>query len=90
MERQILTVSGQVQGIGFRYHVQKQASRRGLSGFVRNLENGDVHIEAQGEEEKLLDFQQSIRKKIPFATVLHIQVEKVALLQEDGRFKVKY
>lgn len=50
MKRLIFTVSGRVQGVGFRYYVQRLAHAIGLTGFVRNLENGDVYIEAQGAE----------------------------------------
>ncbi len=43
-----IMVSGLVQGVGFRMFVQREASRRGLSGWTRNLPDGRVEIEAQG------------------------------------------
>ncbi len=45
-----LLVSGDVQGVGFRYFTQRQAARMNLVGWVRNLEIGDVEIYAEGEE----------------------------------------
>jgi acylphosphatase len=45
-----ITIKGKVQGVAFRFNAQAQANRLFLSGFVRNLHNGDVYIEAEGEE----------------------------------------
>jgi acylphosphatase len=43
-----LTVSGSVQGVGFRYFSLRTAMELNLTGYARNLINGDVEIEAQG------------------------------------------
>lgn len=44
-----IIVSGMVQGVGFRYFVYNRAVRSGLDGFVRNLANGNVEIEVEGD-----------------------------------------
>jgi acylphosphatase len=44
-----IIVKGLVQGVGFRYFVYSRATAAGTRGWVRNLGNGDVEIEAQGE-----------------------------------------
>lgn len=44
-----ITVKGLVQGVFFRASTKKKAIELGLVGFVQNEPNGDVHIEAQGE-----------------------------------------
>jgi acylphosphatase len=52
-------VTGRVQGVGFRANVEYQAQRLGLAGWVRNLHQGGVELEAEGPEaelEKLLAF----------------------------------
>ena len=46
-------VFGAVQGIFFRSDTEEFARARGLTGWVRNEENGSVTIVAEGEEEKL-------------------------------------
>lgn len=46
-----IVVSGMVQGVGFRYFVQHHARQLGLTGWVRNLPNGDVEIMAEGNRE---------------------------------------
>ena len=44
------TVSGLVQGVGFRYHTSYQGMRLGLTGYAKNLNNGDVEVVVCGEE----------------------------------------
>ena len=46
-------VRGRVQGVGFRFFVQEQASLLDLRGWVRNLPTGEVEIEAAGDREGL-------------------------------------
>ena len=55
MERKgvILHIYGRVQGVGFRYYTNKKAIELGISGFVRNLPDGSVYIEADGEPDQL-------------------------------------
>lgn len=45
-----MTVSGQVQGVGFRYYTAQQAQDLGVHGTVRNLVNGQVQAEIEGSE----------------------------------------
>lgn len=42
-------VAGRVQGVGFRYFVLRQAESAGLSGYVRNLQDGRVEFLLQGD-----------------------------------------
>lgn len=55
-------VTGQVQGVGFRYVTQKIAKRLGLSGTVRNLPNGTVEIYAQGKKESLEQLKKELHQ----------------------------
>ncbi|WP_394250826.1 acylphosphatase [Vibrio profundi] len=47
-------VSGIVQGVGFRYFTREQAVKLGITGYAKNLSNGDVEVLANGEEEKVI------------------------------------
>ena len=49
----LLTIHGHVQGVGFRYFVKQKAGLLNIYGFVKNLPNGTVYIEAEGESEHL-------------------------------------
>jgi acylphosphatase len=44
-------VTGQVQGVFFRAHVQQEAERRGVAGWAANRSDGSVEIHAEGEED---------------------------------------
>lgn len=55
-------VSGRVQGVGFRFFARDAAAREGISGWVRNLPDRTVEIEAHGEHEALLRFERAIRR----------------------------
>ncbi len=46
-------VQGRVQGVGYRYFVQREAEALGLSGFVRNLPDGSVEVVADGPAETM-------------------------------------
>lgn len=63
-----ITFSGRVQKVGFRLEVEQLAKRLNLTGHIKNLENGDVKLEIQGEKNKILflvDFMNNlIRIKI--------------------------
>ena len=45
--------SGTVQGVGFRYNVQRLARSLSLTGWVKNLPDGNVEMTAQGEKPAL-------------------------------------
>lgn len=45
-----ITVKGKVQRVSYRFWTQATAMKYNLTGFVRNLHNGDVYMEVEGEE----------------------------------------
>ncbi|HNR40986.1 MAG TPA: acylphosphatase [Bacteroidales bacterium] len=49
-------VRGRVQGVGFRYSAVRAANHHGITGFVKNMPDGSVYMEAEGTEKELLDF----------------------------------
>lgn len=54
-----ITVKGKVQGVSYRFCTHIEALKIGLTGFVKNLHNGNVYIEAEGNDEqinKLIDW----------------------------------
>ncbi|WP_320053476.1 acylphosphatase [uncultured Acetobacteroides sp.] len=54
-----IVVSGRVQGVGFRYYVDRKAQELGVYGYVRNLPNGKLEVEAEGDDvsvETLIDY----------------------------------
>jgi acylphosphatase len=55
-------VKGRVQGVGFRWFVQREAAELGLRGWVRNTDDGHVEIIAAGEPDVLTDLKTELRK----------------------------
>lgn len=53
MKRVRILIEGRLQGMNFRYHTQQEAQRLGLGGFVRNLSDGRIEIDAQGDDESI-------------------------------------
>ena len=51
-----LVVRGRVQGVYFRATAQREARQHGLSGWVKNRQDGSVEIVAEGEEDDVKDF----------------------------------
>ncbi len=75
-----MTISGLVQGVGFRYTAKMLADRLQVKGIIRNLMNGDVYIEAQGEEENLKRFVAEIKDSpSPAARVSNVKISEINL-----------
>lgn len=61
MRRLQVLFSGRVQGVGFRFTACRMAASFDVTGFVKNLMNGDVELVAEGREQDLIDFLNEIR-----------------------------
>ncbi len=51
-----ILVKGKVQGVNYRYNAQAMAHKLDLTGWVRNLHEGDVLAHAEGKEEDIQKF----------------------------------
>jgi len=74
-------ISGRVQGVGFRYFVYRSATNLGISGFVRNLIEGDVEVLACGKPESITIFLEELRRGPRMA---HIREMKITNMDEYG------
>ena len=68
-------ISGRVQGVGFRYFVQRVAVRESIRGWVRNLDDGRVETAAAGEADAMERFELALRQGPPAARVDHVDVD---------------
>jgi acylphosphatase len=55
-------IKGRVQGVGFRWFVQREAAELGLRGWVRNTTEGHVEVLAAGEPDQLSDLLLALGK----------------------------
>ncbi|NIM60060.1 MAG: acylphosphatase [Candidatus Aminicenantes bacterium] len=79
-----ILVTGRVQGVFFRDHTQKWASSLNLTGWVRNIRNGQVEALAEGDKEKIEELVTRLNEGPPLA-----QVEKVDVNWEEYRGEFK-
>ena len=80
--RRRYSIEGQVQGVGFRYYVSYTARGLGLTGWVRNREDGDVEMEVQGDEGPVEEFVQAVSRGPRYAIVE--DMERHPLIPEPG------
>lgn len=69
-------ISGRVQGVGFRFFVEREAVRLGLRGWVRNLAGGEVEVVAQGPRERLDELLARLREGPPLSWVANVTVDQ--------------
>ena len=87
--RKHIFVSGEVQGVGFRYHASYAAQRYGVTGWVRNLYDGRVELEVQGTEEMIDMMFRSIEAQ-RFVEIREREIETIPVQPREYEFKVRY
>lgn len=80
-------VKGRVQGVGFRYFTYANAKKLKINGWVRNLDSGDVEVEAQGSYESIERFRTSLKKGPMFSKVSALE-ESTLQREEFKSFEV--
>lgn len=58
----IIHVEGRVQGVGFRALVHDQANQHGITGYVKNLQNGQVEILVDGTKEEAAELIEALQQ----------------------------
>lgn len=82
-------VKGRVQGVFFRAATRNQATRLGLTGFVRNLPNGDVEVIACGTRDGLHKLAAWLWQGPPSAAVIEVISESIELQDTYDEFVVR-
>lgn len=72
-------VSGNVQGVGFRYFTQRSAQRLQLNGYTRNLPDGRVEAYAVGTPDQLAQLRTALERGPWGATVSEVREEQAAI-----------
>lgn len=90
MKRLEATVTGRVQGVGYRYFVRREADRLGLTGYVRNAPDGQtVEVVAEGEERALASLEEALRRGPGSARVTRVDAQLGAATGTFSRFSVE-
>ena len=85
-----ISVSGRVQGVGYRAFTVRAASERGLVGGVRNREDGRVELEAEGPRDRIESLIEALRAGPPASRVTDVRVEWVRATGRQMDFAVWY
>ena len=75
MKRIRAIVRGDVQGVGFRAATAQQARRLSVAGWVRNLRDGDVEVEAEGTVEAVDAMIKWLRRGPSLARVTAVEID---------------
>jgi acylphosphatase len=85
----LYTVSGRVQGVGFRFFVNRAAAIEGIHGWVRNLPDGRVEVRAEGEFDALERFERKIRQGPPASRIQDVETIDVGASGHDTGFSIQ-
>ena len=76
-------ISGEVQGVGFRFFAQRSSARHQVRGYIKNLDDGRVEVLAEGSAKAVEEFRLDLA-----AGPVHSRVENIEelALEPSGRY----
>ena len=90
MNQYEFTVTGRVQGVGFRQFVVDKARELELKGWVKNKSNGDVEVLAQGDQKDLDTLKDYLETGPSSARVQNVSKHPVKNTDNYSGFTIKY
>lgn len=88
MKRYYIIYKGQVQGVGFRWRLLQIANKYNLTGYCRNLSNGNVEAVVQGTG--VDEFLSESLEQTYFIEINDYSVKAVDLIEDEKTFEVLY
>lgn len=89
LERLSATITGRVQGVGFRWWVRSAADRLGLTGWVMNgADERSVELVAEGSPTSLDQLERLLRQGPPGAVVDRVEASRSPASGSHGRFQI--
>jgi acylphosphatase len=82
-------VRGRVQGVGFRWFVEREAHLLGIAGWVRNNHDGSVEVLAQGTRDQLAGLHSRLREGPRAARVDSVEVEDAKPIEGAASFRIE-
>ena len=83
-------VRGLVQGVGYRYFVIRKASSLALNGWVRNMYNGDVEIEVEGDRGLIEELIKELKSGPPMSSVQDLKITWLDFENKYSNFDVRF
>ncbi|MGH9579690.1 MAG: acylphosphatase [Terriglobales bacterium] len=85
------TVSGMVQGVGYRFFAERVAERLGIAGYVKNMRDGSVEVYAIGSGEQLQALRAELERGPHMASVSGVEeLEAEFLAQHPVDFSIEH
>ena len=75
-----ITVKGRVQGVWYRKFVCDHALELNIKGFVKNLPNGNVYLEVEGDPRKIDQLKELLKEGPPLANVSEVNTKEGAFV----------
>ncbi len=88
-EARRFVVRGRVQGVGFRWFVEREAHMLGIAGWVRNNADGSVEVLAVGTRDQLLGLRSRLRRGPRAARVDDVQELEAKAVPELNTFRIE-
>src|SRR3954463_16525916 len=82
-------VRGRVQGVGFRWFVEREAHMLAIAGWVRNNHDGSVEVLAQGTRDQLAGLHSRLREGPRAARVDSVEVSDASAAQGLTSFRIE-
>ncbi len=84
-------ITGRVQGVGFRYFTDEKARFFGITGYVKNLSNGDVEVYAEGEQQDVAEFFTQVKKGPALGRIIDAGAEWNKIVEKKYKdFSITY
>ncbi|NPA93808.1 MAG: acylphosphatase [Thermodesulfobacteria bacterium] len=90
MKRIHAKVTGKVQGVFYRASTRDTARALGLTGWVKNMPDGSVELEAQGPEDKLEQLVIWLNQGPPYSRVDKVLVTEIPPVEGETEFVVDF
>ena len=81
---------GRVQGVGFRFFVQSNAKAMGLTGWVKNMSDGSVTMELQGEPQTVDRLIAKIQRGNDWIKVTNFESSDLPVVAGENKFAIRY
>ena len=86
--RYFYVFKGRVQGVGFRWTVMNYAMKHRLTGWISNLDNGDVEMQIQGSEPVLDQLLPYVKSRSRMLIIDDYVQKQIPLVENEERFDV--
>ena len=81
---------GRVQGVGFRFFVQSNAKAMGITGWVKNMSDGSVTMELQGEPQIVDRLIAKIQRGNDWIKVTNFELSDLPVVAGENKFAIRY